>query len=503
MKILKIYTLLLLGLVSTALKAGESQATLASFSEFNMICAQKLPTFLNHLENSKIKLKVSKGKTRPESDGYINLEDYNTYRAVNAQQFEETLDGFYKTLHKSSLVDKEAWINENGKLNILLDVDAIVYEPYVQKLVAEPKHILALRGDMHGDIHSLLNFLRSLHQKGYLDGNTFKITNPDLRLIFLGDYTDRGVYGVEVIYTLLRLKMENPDQVFMVRGNHEDTDITQDYGFDAEVKNKFNDATDGQKARIFKKLKKLYEVLPVALYIGARQNESQANYVQCCHGGLEIGFDPQELFSRSDDTQYQFVETLRQATQCQKLPSLITGGIDNESYKILASQCMDHKSSKPFTEKNEPMNGFMWSEFHHDPNAIVSEARGGYFEGKVGGFKYNKELTNAILYLSSSANHKLQGIFRAHQHEFDNNDPLMTQMLESYGVARLWSTNKEISFNPWSGIICTLLLSPDSSPAIKSEGFKGFDFDTTVFITVAPQFEEWQVKVVNSEIYKQ
>ncbi|MCL5072192.1 MAG: hypothetical protein M1308_15075, partial [Actinobacteria bacterium] len=76
------------------------------------------------------------------------------------------------------------------------------------------------------------------------------------------------------------------------------------------------------------------------------------------------------------------------------------------------------------------------------------------------------------------------------------------KILESYGVARLWNSNKEVSFNPWPGIICTLLLSPDSSPAIKSADFKGFDFDTTVFITVAPQFEDWQVKIVNSEIYK-
>lgn len=403
-------------------------------------------------------------------------------------------------MQNSSLANDDAWMNENGKLSILLDV--IVYEPYVQKFIANSEHILALRGDMHGDIHSLLNFLRSLQAKGYLAEESFKLTNSNVKLIFLGDYTDRSVYGIEVVYTLLKLKIANPDQVIMTKGNHEDTDLTQDFGFNTELENKFNDAAIGQKERICKKMKKFYEVLPVALYLGSQVNETQANYVQCCHGGLEIGFDPQKLFDASSDKQNQFIDVLRQATQCKKLVTMIQNGDTNESYKILASQCMDHKSSKPFTKKDEPMNDFMWSEFHHDPNALLSEARGGYFAGNVGGFKYNKELTDAILQLSSSSNNKLQGVFRAHQHEFDDNDKLITQMLESHGVARLWSSNKGISFNPWSGMICTLLLSPDSSPAIKSKGFKGFDYDTTVFVTVANQFEEWQINIVNNEIYK-
>ena len=64
-------------------------------------------------------------------------------------------------------------------------------------------------GDLHGDYPSLLGLL--------------KICNPAKDcLIFLGDYADRGSYGVEVIETVSDLAIEYPKNVFLLKGNHED-----------------------------------------------------------------------------------------------------------------------------------------------------------------------------------------------------------------------------------------------------------------------------------------
>ena len=50
-------------------------------------------------------------------------------------------------------------------------------------------------------------------------------------MLFLGDYVDRGLYGVEVMAYLMAIKLENPDTVFLLRGNHETREMTTFYNF--------------------------------------------------------------------------------------------------------------------------------------------------------------------------------------------------------------------------------------------------------------------------------
>ncbi len=101
---------------------------------------------------------------------------------------------------------------ENGRVGNLTVTDRLVkLEPVGEALVV---------GDLHGDLESLVTIL----EKSDFPRRMQK--EKDALLIFLGDYGDRGAHSPEVYYIVLSLKLAFPEQVVLLRGNHESpTDI--------------------------------------------------------------------------------------------------------------------------------------------------------------------------------------------------------------------------------------------------------------------------------------
>jgi hypothetical protein len=73
---------------------------------------------------------------------------------------------------------------------------------------------LVLIGDVHGDLKTLFEILDAIEFEEFL-------TNPNNKIIFLGDYVDRGNDSIGVLYTVCYLKQKYPDSVVLMRGNHE------------------------------------------------------------------------------------------------------------------------------------------------------------------------------------------------------------------------------------------------------------------------------------------
>ncbi|KAJ1506216.1 Serine/threonine-protein phosphatase 5 [Coelomomyces lativittatus] len=120
--------------------------------------------------------------------------------------------------------------------------------------------MLTVCGDTHGQFYDLLNIFE---MNGYPSE-----TNAYL---FNGDFVDRGSFSVEVILTLIAWKLALPNHLFLARGNHETLDMNQVYGFEGEVKAKFNSAT-------FMAFTKVFNALPLAHVI--------ENKILVVHGGL-------------------------------------------------------------------------------------------------------------------------------------------------------------------------------------------------------------------------
>jgi protein phosphatase len=115
-------------------------------------------------------------------------------------------------------------------------------------------------GDLHGDFKALCSILEKAKEDEYL--------------IFLGDYVDRGENQIEVINTVLKLKKEYPEKVFLLKGNHESREINEIYGFIQVLQQEFPD--DYQD--IYQKYMDFYEVLPSVLIT--------KNKIIATHGGI-------------------------------------------------------------------------------------------------------------------------------------------------------------------------------------------------------------------------
>ena len=55
------------------------------------------------------------------------------------------------------------------------------------------------------------------------------------KMLFLGDYVDRGAWGPQTMLMLMILKVNNPQNILCLRGNHETREVTEMYGFREQV----------------------------------------------------------------------------------------------------------------------------------------------------------------------------------------------------------------------------------------------------------------------------
>lgn len=73
---------------------------------------------------------------------------------------------------------------------------------------------LVVIGDIHGDCKSLFQILCNISYRKFL-------SKPLNKLVFLGDYIDRGIDSISIVYSVSYLKSKYPDSVILMRGNHE------------------------------------------------------------------------------------------------------------------------------------------------------------------------------------------------------------------------------------------------------------------------------------------
>lgn len=136
----------------------------------------------------------------------------------------------------------------------------------LRSILLEEQTVVKIKGNVvvFGDIHGNFDFLVTVM-------NAIHFTN-DTKFLFLGNYVDKGNSSIETMLYLTLLKLQCPERVILLRGNHENSRISYAYGFYEQSIKKFG--TDN----VWRYFTDVFDYFPIA----ATVNETMF----CVHSGL-------------------------------------------------------------------------------------------------------------------------------------------------------------------------------------------------------------------------
>lgn len=158
-------------------------------------------------------------------------------------------------------------ITEDNAIKLLDIGKTVIYKDSPVLTLQSPITVI---GDIHGQFFDLIAMLK---QNGL---------PPDRTLLFLGDLVDRGRFSIETLCTIIGLKICYPENVYILRGNHESRRINDQYGFMTEVISRF------QSIAFWEIANELFDFFPVVALI-------DFNFF-CVHGGITKNLGIEDLF---------------------------------------------------------------------------------------------------------------------------------------------------------------------------------------------------------------
>ncbi|KAL7712576.1 Serine/threonine-protein phosphatase [Entamoeba marina] len=162
------------------------------------------------------------------------------------------------TLHHMFMNGKR--INDSSLMDLFVQSKQIFSK---ELNLVQVSNSASIFGDYHGRYFDFIS-QRDITASSY----------PNNSLIFLGDYVDRGTMSCELFITLLCMKVNSPDKVIVLRGNHESRAVTKKYGFLNECKTKYS-------KEIYDEFCNVFDTLPLCAIV-----KQPFGSFFLCHGGI-------------------------------------------------------------------------------------------------------------------------------------------------------------------------------------------------------------------------
>jgi hypothetical protein len=183
------------------------------------------------------------------------------------------------------------------------------YNPQTEHGILEKRDLpsgakVFVSGDLHGGVESLMEDLYMLQEQGLL--NDEFAPSPDFYMVLCGDFGDKGKHTLQVLKLVMTLRLLYPEQVFLLKGNHDDLEINilehQVFSNDLSFQHFLGYSQEGNKESIYNQmlLSEFYQTLTLGLYL-SENTTGKREYVEFAHAIPELYFDPNELLN-SDQT---------------------------------------------------------------------------------------------------------------------------------------------------------------------------------------------------------
>lgn len=204
----------------------------------------------------------------------------------------------------SKIAAKEELCSILSKIDIIFES-----EPAVLRINTEPVLIV---GDIHSDLQALEFLIRVREEVNCKN------------ILFLGDYVDRGLQGIEVLLRLFQLKIEDPEDIFLLRGNHESVEMNLYYGFFEEIE---------YDRDFLLRISQTYDKMPLAAVLSGN--------IFCVHGGIS-GNESIEIIRKEEPFPYLWndpstrpglTRSTRGSTVKEFGPDIVDGFLKNNNLK--------------------------------------------------------------------------------------------------------------------------------------------------------------------------
>lgn len=199
-----------------------------------------------------------------------------------AKKHDDYIQNLYNTILKYFLKPFDWKYNEGSQILLKSQIILALCEEAIKVLKLDPP-VLRMRpgvkifGSLHGQFGDLMRFF---NEYGIPDTDPIFQKKSDIEgldYLFLGNYVDRGRNSLEVICTLLALKLKHPQHIFLLRGSHEDKKINYVYGLGLECESRLSEDISLPNS-VFAKLNEVFEYMSYAAIIDDK--------IFCVHSGI-------------------------------------------------------------------------------------------------------------------------------------------------------------------------------------------------------------------------